>query len=593
VILDAFVKHGWQHFNQDLMSMNSMSYGEIFRIEASTRGENVLYIRVNDNDDCLVDSLSWTNTSTVNVTLVDLQYSLYIDGTLQCEDALSDEHQQSTFADVTLYAPPQSTKHEHVADVQISNVYIEDTIDDSNISSLPTTPSPTALPTRVPSSSPTSKPTRPRTPKPTSPPSPKPTNVASNKPTTVPSAITEAPSEKATWNPTENHPSEDPGFSPTAEYMRGPVIRNASFTDKFISIEVSFDVDTNYGELGSNQDFDCSKLFTINTTAMFDEPNAPIGSSTSYCTWGKADRLLIYLGYNPWVDIGSELEFLPQAKGNMNAIRTAGSFEGGYLNITAPIIVGYPLGWPDEVLLSRSVTINGPSQIGPCGNASFDAFTITGTAGRHITNYNWGITPDLMSSCTVETSAARVEIPMGCIEPGDFTISVNVTNWLGMSMRDKFQFEVLRVDPPQVTVNGGNNIIIQAGEHLEVTLQVSPPSCLKADSLGGYSSAYSYEWYQYSEQELKKPYDELTFNNTSRNFGNRAKLVILSSDLIPGNFYEIKCKVNYQDNVGTLTKSLTSIGVSVFWELPISLVEGTTKYQTIGQNYTESLEEDY
>jgi len=559
--------------NEDLMILSSTSYGDILRIET------VLYhILVNNNDACwksLEAPLSCLKP--VKITFVDSWWSLYIDSVLQCEAALFNEPQQPKFTDVTLYAPPPELSRNSVTNAVISNVKIEDYWNPTKTpTKKPTTIKPTSHPTAVPTGNPTNQPSE------------YPTGNPTNQPTKSPTDPTKQPTKYPTLSPTME-PSEDPTLNPT---VRGPEIRNASFTVNFISIEVRFDVDTNYGELPSNQDFDCSKLFTSDTAAMFDEPNPQIGSSASYCTWGKADQLLIYLGYNPKVDIWSELEFLPQTKSNKNTIRRNGNY-GGYLITTAPTIVQYPSGWPDKVLLSRSVMINGPSQVGQGCSASFDAYTITGTAVRRISQYSWSITPYLVPSCIFNTSAARVEIPVGCLRLGNYTISVNVINWFGKSMWDKFQFEVLIADPPQVTVNGGNNLIIQAGERLEITLQVAPPSCLTADSLGGWSSAYSYRWYQSSEQESKKPYDELTFNSNTREFGNSSRLMIMSSDLIPGNFYEIKCEVDYQDNAGNSNKSLTSIGVSVFWDLPISLIEGTTQYLNISENYTASLEDNY
>jgi len=286
------------------------------------------------------------------------------------------------------------------------------------------------------------------------------------------------------------------------------------FSDPGVELLALFDQPTDMANLGS-QYFSCDKVIEPETTVLFGPPDQ------SYCYFRNSSLLIVVLANNATVMIGDP--FILRNK----TIKSADGLSA-FAWDTKPVI--RPDTFPVPV-----IAFGVPSMVNlNCEPLSLDTTGTIGTGGR-IRDYDWHVetstgSADYLNSLFSTNKSSLIIIDQ--LEPGDYNISVNYTNFFGIPsevVSSVFTVVDDNVDFPYVSIDGTHTIFTSYNYDLSIKAKVFWPCSNDHEDV----PVLEYMWVRLSGPVV----DDL------EQFGRASVLFLPGGSLKPGNEYEFMVSV--------------------------------------------------
>ena len=206
---------------------------------------------------------------------------------------------------------------------------------------------------------------------------------------------------------------------------------------------------------------DCAKILTNETLAF-------LGSGPK-CTFTRADRLVIFLGFAANVLPNDLITFLPEKIFSLN--KNSKSVAGSSKVIRPPIA-------PAPKLVLRA-----PVKLGVCEDLVLDTSGSYGTAGRTL-NYEYGMFPNVPNEKNVslilrdatERNVDRIVIENAMLYADTpYIFNVRVRNFLGEAMTMQHTVTRRNFSVPQIMIEGENVIRTNVHKPLHIMASVKLP----------------------------------------------------------------------------------------------------------------------
>jgi hypothetical protein len=253
------------------------------------------------------------------------------------------------------------------------------------------------------------------------------------------------------------------GASPYEPYLlllNPPVATSSKFTALARSIEVIFDQATDLA--GTVTMMPCTHYFTAASSAMLGAGNQ--------CIWQSESLLLVVLGTDAPVQVGTTLLLVPDRIRNkrQNSRATSGGF--GVLAPSNPV--------------QPSVVLSAADSYASCDIVVLDASATSGGAGRAL-RYNWGLNPnvpnfDSLAAWVRSNSGSILTLPAGNLSAGvSYTFHLRATNFFNEFKSAQTTFVVSSLPLPQVSIgDGATQVHTTKDQPLFLTAKVVLSSCM-------------------------------------------------------------------------------------------------------------------
>jgi hypothetical protein len=249
-----------------------------------------------------------------------------------------------------------------------------------------------------------------------------------------------------------------------------PTLQRIEVTSAGTGLQVVFNADVLLLANGSAAASLCAATFSAATLARLGQGHS--------CFWFSQRVLVVQFGFDAQVALNEQIRLLD------GVFRSADNTSDSATGLAAPLQA-------PPTLPPMSVFLSVPLLIGPC-TPILVTVTSQGT-GIRIQRRVWQFTvADAGSASAAEIEAARavnvflalqnetlssVLIPVSLFNGtgGNFTLSVNVTNWLGVSASASQRVTRAANPVPVLTVRGGNQQRFVMGQAVVVTVDVAQP----------------------------------------------------------------------------------------------------------------------
>ena len=272
--------------------------------------------------------------------------------------------------------------------------------------------------------------------------------------------------------------NKDPAFSTSSVLLKvhkkPPTITSSPFSSNGLEVQIQFSKKTNKGD--ESKSVACSKFFTSVSL---------LGQSSS-CSFGTdASLLKVVLGSSPTILVNSTLTFksskIATAFAQLSdskalAILDSASSEtpqaayfSGSTSVESPSSPIVP-----------SLSIESPSQVSTCeSSVSFRSTVLSGSGARDVT-YSWSVSPALSSNSSLVYDERNLEIDQEAMGSDlSFTVSLNVTNFLGGVGSASVQLQRINATVPQLVIAGGTSRTIKKADRLVAVADVIYSPCIE------------------------------------------------------------------------------------------------------------------
>jgi hypothetical protein len=302
----------------------------------------------------------------------------------------------------------------------------------------------------------------------------------------------------------------------------------------------------------------CSSVFAGETIVL-------LGTSP-LCVWDAPSSILVTLGRSYSLSIGSPIIV---NSGSISLIRSA---DGLSALIPQQQVALLAPDHPVQVI----IVLSGPTVIGPCDSATLSARASYGFSGRPMT-YIWSIDPTLnptlrpSSLSTIQGflqnqgSQDVISIPNLLFDSVtyNYTISINVSNWLSSGSYSTWTFHVNALPPPGVFLSSYSSRVFPEST-LSVIASASSPdiSCLSSSAT---IAQFTYRWHQ----TLGAPLGDLESQGVRDQFST---LSFPAYFFPPGQYafqVEVSCTIPGLSNAVSTNTASTDVYISLSNLVPI------------------------